>query len=457
MVARRKGCILPLLILSALFHLPSAISADLPLSDGDRIVIEGDSYAQQYKWSCYLAAYWILGNPSLNLHVQVVARSGTKTEQALTDPTGYHGYDEYNKTVYALQSDWVLTNYGDNGGDTVAQFIAATTDLNNNYIVGENSATPILIGAFPALKTDGKKLNGDYETAELTLGWQVGAVWHYLAPIWEVSANWPILSTTLNSHVDTSGNILEFYSIIHTLGFSTVVANATINAYDNTLASFTNCAVTNIYANANGGIDFDRLDTKLPWAIDHDNDGYNKAIGLLPEVHNWQDYSITITNLSNGSYDVLCDGVQIGSGVTDAMLSHGWNMSDLQVGPVFTQGQDVLNRIRDMQGVGATLVCIQKPDPFGHLPIGWRGVCRYGSNATGYYQSGQRGATLIASLQPALTEVANYDALIHAAAQPLTRHYSVRSTGVSSSPTPTATATSTSTPVPTPTATCTCV
>ncbi len=432
------------------------LGAYLPLSDGDRIVIEGDSYASQYKWSHYLTAYWILMNPSLNLHIQVIARSGTKTEQALTDPTGYHGYDEYNKTVYALQPDYVLTNYGDNGGDTVAQFIAATTDLNNNYIVGENSATPILIGAFPSLKTDGKKLNGDYETAEMTLGWQVGAVWHYLAPIWEVAANWPILSTTLNSHVDTSGNILEFYSIIHALGFSNVVANSTINAYDNTLTSFTNCAVTNIYANANGGIDFDRIDTKLPWAIDHDNDGYNKAAGLLPEVRNWQDYSITVTNLSNGTYDVFCDGVQIGSG-SDTALSHGWNMADLQVGPVFTQGQNVLNLIRDMQGVDhSTLTCTQKPDPFGHLPTGWRGVCRYGSNATGYYQSGQRGATLIASLQPALTEVANYDALIHAAAQPLTHHYSVRSTGGSSSPTPTATATSTNTPAPTATATCTC-
>ncbi len=434
--------------------------ADLPLSDGDRIVIEGDSYASQYKWSHYIAAYWILMNPSLNLHVQVIARSGTKTEQALTDPTGYHGYDEYNKTVYALQPDWVLTNYGDNGGDTVAQFIAATTDLNDNYIIAENSASPILIGAFPALRADGKKLNGDYETAEITLGanrgWQVGSVWHYLSPIWEVAVNWPILSTTLNSHVDTSGNILEFYSIIHTLGFSNVVSNATINAYDDTLASFTNCSVTNIYANANGGIEFDRLDTKLPWAIDHDNDGYNKAIGLLPQVHNWQDYSFTVTNLSNGTYDVFCDGVPIGNGMSDATLSHGWNMADLQVGPVFTQGQNVLNLIRDMQGVDhSTLACAQKPDPFGHLPVGWRGVCRYGSNATGYYQSGQRGTALISSLQPALTEVANYDALIHTAAQPLTHHYSIRSTGGSSSPTPTATATSTNTPAPTATCTCT--
>ncbi len=430
---------------------------DLPLSDGNRIVIEGDSYASQYKWSCYLAAYWILMNPSLNLHVQVVARSGTRVEQALTDPAGYTGYDQYDKTVYPLQPNVVLTNYGDNGGDTVSQFIAATIDLNDNYIIAKNSATPILVGAFPALRTDGKPLNGNYETSEVTLGlnrgWQVGSVWHYLAPIWEVPANWPILSTTLNSHVDTSGNILEFYSIIHTLGFSTVVANSTIDASTQTLTAQTNATVTNIATNDNGGIDFDRLDTKLPWTIDHDNDGYNKAVSLLPEVRNWQDYSIAVTNLSPGSYNVFCDGVEIGSGINDVTLSRGWNMADLQSGPIFNQGQEVLNRIRDMHGVDRVMLLnTQKPDPFGHLPVGWRGVTRYNSNANGYYGDGQRGTTLRASLQPAITEINNYDALIHSAAQPVTRHYSVRL----SSALPTPTATATDTPMPTATATCTC-
>ncbi len=442
-------------LLLLLFLIPSLHGADLPLSDGDRIVIEGDSYAQQYKWSCYLSAYWILMNPSLNLHVQVIARSGISTEQALTAPV-YTSYDEYNKGVYALQPKWVLTNFGDNGGDTTTQFIASTTDLHDNYILGESSATPIIVGPFPTLTATGKPRNGDYETAEVALctnrGWGMSSTWHYLAPMWTRAANWPILSTTLNSHVDTSGNIIEFYAIIHTLGFSTVVANSVIDASNQTLISQTNATVTNIATNGFSGLDFDRLDSKLPWAIDHDNDGYNKAVSVLPEVQNWEDYSISVTNLAAGIYSVFCDGVQIGSGISDTTLSHGWNMADLQTGPIFNQCQDVLNRIRDMQGIDrVTLVNTQKPDPFGHLPIGWRGVARYYSNAIGYYSGGQRAATLIASLQPALTEVANYDALIHTSAQPVTHHYSVRLSGIST-PTPTATSTNT----PTPTATCTC-
>ncbi len=432
-----------------------AYCSDLPLSDGDRIVIEGDSYADQKKWSCYLAAYWILTNPSLTLHVQEVGRSGTFTEQALNDPSGYHGYDEYEKLVYALQPDWVLTNYGDNGGDTTSQFMAATTDLHDNYVIIESAAVPIIVGPFPQLTSTGKPRNGDYENAEMTLcanrGWRFSAAWHYLLPIWTVSANWPILSTTLNSHVDTSGNIIEFYAIIRTLGFSNIVSNCAINAFDGTLTSYTNCAVTNITANTSGGIDFDRLDSKLPWVTDYDNDGYNKAVSLLPEIKNWQDYSVKITNLDSGTYNVLCDGTQIGS-VSSNTLQSGWNMSDLHVGPVFSQVQEVLGKIRDMHGVDrVTLANVQKPDPFGHLPYGWRGVYKYKSNIIAYFPN-TRGPALIASVQPALTELNNYDALIHSAAQPVTRHYSIRSTGASSSPTPTATIP----PVPTPTATCIC-
>ncbi len=63
-------------------------------------------------------------------------------------------------------------------------------------------------------------------------------------------------------HPDTSGHILIAYAIIHTLGFSTVVAKSTVNARTRTVKSQTNCTVSNVTANANGGIDFDRLDYK---------------------------------------------------------------------------------------------------------------------------------------------------------------------------------------------------
>lgn len=456
----RRGYRLAAIFLTAvLCPLISVFGADLPLVDGDRIVIEGDSGADAKKWSCYLADYLILMNPSLNLHIQVLARGGTTVESALDDLTGYHGYDEYHKLTASMQPRYVFVNYGVNGPDTTPQFIAAMTDLCDNYIVAENGAAPIMIGPGLALRTDGKARNGDYENAETTLaasrGWRNARLWHDLFPVWTIPANWPLLSTTGNDHPDTSGHILIAHSIIKTLGFSTVVAKSEVNAGTLAVASQVNCTVSNVAGNDYSGIDFDRLDTKLPWAVDDTQDGYNKAVIIRPEVVNWQDYSIKVTNLSAGSYDILCDGAQIGSISADA-LQAGWNMADLHVGPVYAQVQEVLGKIRDMLGVDrVTLAKVGPP---------WVGVQKYVSNAAAYYGAGQRGGTLITSLQPALTQIANLDVSIHSAAQPVTRHYSIRLSGSSTptpAPTPTATATFTPTSTPAPTATvtptCTCL
>ena len=172
--------------------------ADLPLADGDRIVVEGDSGADAKKWSCYLADYLILMNPSLNLHIQVLARGGTTVESALDDPTGYHGYDEYHQLTASMQPRFVFLNYGVNGSDTTEQFIASMTDLTDNYVVAGNNAIPIMIGPQPIPRVDGSARLGLYEDAETTLaatrGWQNARIWHDLFFIWTNPANWPLLS-----------------------------------------------------------------------------------------------------------------------------------------------------------------------------------------------------------------------------------------------------------------------
>ncbi len=418
-------------------------AGDLQFNYGDRIVIEGDSITDANKYSCYLASYLILMNPSLNLHIQVLGRGGSSVESALDDPTGYHGYDEYSKTVAPLQSSLVFLNYGINGGDTTPQFIAATTDLCDNYVVTRSGAVPVLIGPKPAMRADGKAIYGAYEEAESALvsnrGWQIGTIWHDLFTVWTLSSNWPLLSTTGNDHPDTSGHILMAHSIIKTLGFSNVVSKSEVNSSTLSVTSQTNCTVSNVVANGYAGIDFDRLDSKLPWALDDTQDGYNKAMTMRPEVANFQDYSITVTNLSSGTYDIICDGTKIGS-ISSMTLQNGWNMSDLHTGPVYTQVQEVLGRIRDMLGIDRVTLANAGPP--------WKGVVRYKSNAGAYYTAGERGETLRTHLQPAITEINNLDALIQSAAQPITRHYSIRSLSPISTPT--------AIPIPTATATCTC-
>ncbi len=420
--------------------------ADLPLSDGDRIVIEGDSVTDAKKWSCYLSDYLILMNPSLNLHIQILARGGTTLEYALDDPTGYHGYDEYNKLVASMQPKYVFVMYGMNGPDTPTQFGVSATDLGDNYIVGKSGAIPIFVGAQPQTTSTGRVINGNYEDQETTLcvarDWPYARLWHALFSSWTNSANWSALQypgtqSAPATHPGSAGHIIMAKKVIELLSWSTTVSTATINASNNTVTSSDHCAIGIPTGNAYSGVDFTRLDNRLPWSIDED--GRTNALAVDSTVNGWLTYSITVTGLSSGTYNIFCDGVQIGSDLSNTTLSTGWNMADLTSGPVFDQVQEVLGCIRDMLGVDRVTLANSGPP--------WHGVYKYKSNAAGAYNLGQRGAILLASLQPAITEVNNYDALIHSAAQPVTRHYSIRLSSIPNS---------TPTVAPTATATCTC-
>ena len=193
-----------------------------------------------------------------------------------------------------------------------------------------------------------------------------------------------------DDHTGMSGNIAFAWTLITGLGWSSDVSQAVIDGNAATLTSQNSCTVTGVSANANGGVDFTRLDSRLPWAIDEA--GRAGAVFLYPAIQGWQNYSLTVTGLNAGNYDVLCDGELIAI-TTDVALAAGWNMADLTCGPVWRQGQEVLGRIRDMH-------CRSRTYPFAPLPtsIGKIGVEKYrGAVDNGYQTLGLSGAALIAN------------------------------------------------------------
>lgn len=410
-------------LLSLFFCGSMVCAADLPLSIDDRVVIFGDSGADAKKWSHYVASYLLLMNPTLNLHVQVEGRGGATVQTALTDPGGYDGYDEYPKRVASYEPDFVLVNFGINGGSTPAEFIASMTDLGDNYIVS-GGATPILISPQPLPQADGKARSGLYEDEEQTLttarSWPMAAIWTDLFNIWTNSNNWILLSEELDDHPDTSGHILIAHSIITTLGWETSVSQATINASSFTITSSNHCTIGTPASNAFSGVDFTRLDERLPWAVDQTQDGLSKAVTMRPAVATWQDYSVTVTGLSAGTYDILVDGSLVAT-ASHTALAAGLNMFTWQQGPIFNQLQEVLGRIRDMHWVDRTTLA-NRPNPA-------QAVQKYKSNATSGYSLGLRDQALIDSLSVSLGQIATADALIHSAAQPVTRTFSIRKQG----------------------------
>jgi hypothetical protein len=193
-----------------------------------------------------------------------------------------------------------------------------------------------------------------------------------------------------DDHTGQAGNIVYAWKIITGLGFGTDVSQAAINKTAATLISQNHCTVTGISANAHSGVDFMRLDDRLPWAIDEE--GRAGAEFLYPAMRGWQNYSLIVTGLAKGNYDVYCDGELLGT-VSHTTLAEGWNMADLTKGPVWRQCQEVLGRIRDMHDRSRTY-------PFAILHSGTArvGVEKYrGAVDNAYNSLGLRGSELIAN------------------------------------------------------------
>lgn len=208
-----------------------------------------------------------------------------------------------------------------------------------------------------------------------------------------VSNTWPFCrreDRQDDDHPGQAANIAFAWKLITGLGWSTDVSQAAINGAAATLASQNHCTVTGISKNAYGGVDFMRLDDRLPWAIDEE--GRKGAEFLYPAMRGWQTYTLTVTGLAIGNYDILCDGEKIGT-ATQSALASGWNMADLTSGPVWRQCQEVLGRIRDMHDRSRTY-------PFATLHSGTArvGVEKYrGAVDNAYRILGLRGSELIAN------------------------------------------------------------
>lgn len=243
-----------------------------------------------------------------------------------------------------------------------------------------------------------------------------------------VSDLWPMLvyPTANYYHPSFVANAIAAYVILDGLGWSADVSSATIAANTLTVTSETQCDVASVTSNAYGGIDFTRLDNRLPMTIDAS--ARAGAVEMYPEVETWQQYLLTVTGLSAGTYDVRINGTDVAD-VTHTEFAAGWNMAGLTSGPVYTKAQEVLGKIRDLHGRNRTTLA-EEQNP------GWNGVARWKSNASAQYVVGngatpadRRAHMLGTSMDDARSNIAYYEGLIHTEATPETLTFSLRLQG----------------------------
>ena len=402
--------------------------ADLPLSDNDSLVFAGDSIFNQKKWACYLAAYFQLRNPSLHLRTCVIGHGGSSIDsyRSLDITKDYHA-----KEVQSLDPDYVFIEFGHNGGYTKAEHKSKMQALIETEVVGACGAIPVLVGCNPKATSTGTPIIGDFDDANqeiiTALGYgYVNKLWQQCSAVWTNSANWSNIGGADSTHPGDGGNWALFYKTITGFGWSTSVSQAVIAGNTPSVTSNTNCTISNLVTNAYGGVDFDRLDTRLPWALDEV--GRTAGTALYPAMIGAQDFTTTVTGLTSGTYDIYIGGVYVAS-KTHTELAAGWNMSDLTNGPYFDQGQAVLGAIRDVLDVDRTTLAAN--------PTPREGVELYKSNAGVQYETnGLRGAALKSALSVSLASIASYEAAVYSAKQPVARTFSLRRQGFGTAPPP---------------------
>ena len=91
---------------------------------------------------------------------------------------------------------------------------------------------------------------------------------------------------------------------------------------------------------------FTRTDDAIPLPIQKD---WRPMLPYMNELKDLNYYGMNIAGLEEGKYDVLCDGVKVGT-YTAKELAAGVNLGNAEAGPLFDQGKKVFDAINKKNG-----------------------------------------------------------------------------------------------------------
>lgn len=392
-------------------------------------VFLGDSITAAHGYSDYFEAYFHLRYPRVRLHFRGEGRGGTAIPESLEQ-------HRYEKRVDPWSPNVVSEMFGNNGSFSRTQFRNQLEELGSKYIIGKSHAVPVLFGPHPVYRADGKAVLGQFseELAHVgkSEGWVYADIWHYLHPIWSENQKSPAPvnlqyqaprkeNAVEQTHPGPSGHLAIAFALLHQLKADGEVSHAVLDARKSVVVSSEHTRITGLKSTPKG-IDFVRLDERLPMAYDPPA---VEIFKLMPQILELNQYLLTVEGLAEGSYEVWIDGVEC-STVDAATLARGWNLATLEKGPIHDQLREVLGRIRDKEGVDRQAVWDAGAKRKEVGPP-WQGVSAFRSAADkGYNSLNLRGDELKTYLAPQIAAVRKLDDLIYSAAQPVARSFSLR-------------------------------
>ena len=392
----------------------------------------------------YLGAWMVIGHPQWTNHYNSCSGSGALEgrNQGLLERVvlGHAAKGVPRRTIGLVMAD-------DNGGYTGAQqgtyttnTVSAPTNMFNGVIytneggfAASNTFTWIGLGGIPHNSLDGDSgeiaRNNAVTNMFNLLGRPYVDMWH---PLWNpqgvegwgpdetngITADW-----NAGSHPSAALSLTMGINIARTLaGADTNVSLATVDFNAGAIVSTNHCTITGISKTATS-ISFTRLDDRLPMAWDVPNgtitNDCRDAFRVLPSMINAFWFTLAVTNLPAGNYNITVDGV-LTDIATDAQLAAGRNWFTNYNGPYWAQRSLVLYwmRLKD----GADPITLLDHSAGSNGTNNWPDLVDYNSESQAFWDAGDRGDVLIADLAPFSASLANnFDKTLHDVAQPVAR------------------------------------
>jgi lysophospholipase L1-like esterase len=142
-------------------------------------------------------------------------------------------------------------------------------------------------------------------------------------------------------HTSEPGGLLMAHTILVGLKAPAVVSDVEIDAADKK-SKPTDCTIEELSVSSEG-ISFQRKDKALPMPILPD---WRPILPYVNELKDLNYYGLKVTGLNGGRYALSIDGKKVGEFSAEA-LSKGVNLGNLNSGPLFDQGKELLRLITE--------------------------------------------------------------------------------------------------------------
>ncbi len=320
----------------------------------DRVVFLGDSITEQYQYSTYMELYLTTRYPEGKF---------TFLNAGIGGDTAHGGLARFQKHVLDEKPTAITINFGMNDGG----YGKFREDLNKQYRESTEKMLKLAKDANvrvalcspnaidPRVKTDGKVY---FETQK-----------QFYAPLKQIAASngasfadqYGLTRAEIEKmtkddptakvakpyydgfHTSEPGALIMAHAILTELKAPALVSSVDFSTKGE--AKTMKCKVTDLKVTETGAT-FTRLDESLPMPM------LPKWLPMMPYINNLKDlnnYSLKITGLNDGKYEVLADGKTVAS-YTAKELAEGVNLALATAGPLYDQGLKVFQAIQDKNG-----------------------------------------------------------------------------------------------------------